>query len=38
MAQVIATSFLVLIIIGVAKMVYDVQITKFKHFLGHFLK
>ena len=38
MAQVIATAFLVLIIIGVAKMVFDVQMTKFKRFLEHFLK
>ena len=38
MAQVIATSFLVAIIIGVAKMVFDVQMAKFKRFLGHFLK
>jgi hypothetical protein len=38
MAQVIATAFLVAIIIGVAKMVFDVQMAKFKRFLGHFLK
>ena len=38
MAQVIATAFLALIIIGVAKMVFDVQMAKFKRFLGHFLK
>jgi len=38
MAQVIATAFLVAIIIGVVKMVFDVQMAKFKRFLGHFLK
>ena len=38
MAQVIATAFLVLIIVGVVKMVFDVQMAKFKRFLGHFLK
>ena len=38
MAQVIATLFLVLIMAGVIKMIFDVQMAKFKHFLGHFLK
>jgi hypothetical protein len=38
MAQVIAIFFLVLIIAGVAKMVFDVQMAKFKRFLKHFLK
>ena len=38
MAQVIATSFLVLIIIGVAKMVFDVQMSKLKNMLTHLLK
>jgi len=38
MAQVIAIAFLVLIIIGVVKMIFDVQMAKFKRFLGHFLK
>ena len=38
MTQVIAIAFLVLIIAGVAKMVFDVQMAKFKRFLGHFLK
>ena len=38
MAQIIAIIFLVLIMAGVAKMVFDVQMAKFKRFLGHFLK
>jgi hypothetical protein len=38
MAQIIATIFLVLIILGVAKMVFDVQMAKFKRFFEHFLK
>jgi hypothetical protein len=38
MAQIIAVIFLVLIMAGVAKMVFDVQMAKFKRFLGHFLK
>jgi len=38
MAQILAISFLALIITGVAKMVFDVQMAKFKRFLGHFLK
>jgi len=38
MAQATATIFLMLIIAGVVKMVFDVQMAKFKRFLGHFLK
>jgi len=38
MAQILATIFLIAIIAGVAKMIFDVQMSKFKRFLGHFLK
>ena len=38
MAQALATFFPVLIGLGVAKMVFDVQMAKFKRFLEHFLK
>jgi len=38
MAQIIATVFLVLIITGVAKMVFDVQMAKLKNMLTHLLK
>jgi len=38
MAQVLATIFLLAIIAGVAKMVFDVQITKVKRIFKHLLK
>jgi hypothetical protein len=38
MAQILATIFLILIIAGVGKMIFDVQMAKFKRFLRHFLK
>jgi hypothetical protein len=37
MAQILATIFLILIIAGVGKMVYDVQMSKFKDFFTRFL-
>ena len=38
MAQVIATSFLIAIILGVVKIVFDVQMSKLKNMLTHLLK
>jgi hypothetical protein len=38
MAQVIATAFLIAIILGVVKMVFDVQMSKLKNMLTHLLK
>jgi hypothetical protein len=38
MTQITATIFLVLIIAGVAKMIYDVQMSKLKNMLTHLLK
>ena len=38
MAQVIATLFLVLIMAGVIKMIFDVQMAKLKDMFRHFLK
>lgn len=37
MAQLAATVFLVLVILGVAKMVFDVQIAKLNRMIKHFL-
>ena len=38
MAQILAISFLALIIAGVAKIVFDVQMAKLKRMLTHLLK
>jgi hypothetical protein len=38
MAQVIATAFLIAIILGVVKIVFDVQMSKLKNMLTHLLK
>jgi hypothetical protein len=38
MAQIVATIFLVLIMAGVAKMIFDVQMSKLKNMLTHLLK
>jgi hypothetical protein len=38
MTQIIATIFLALVIAGIAKMIYDVQMSKLKNMLTHLLK
>jgi hypothetical protein len=38
MARILATAFLILVALGVGKMIWDVQMFKFKKFLEHFLK
>ena len=38
MAQTLAVIFLIMIILGVAKMVFDVQVAKLEKILKHLLK